>query len=1094
MGIASRLKKQKYKRADYARRPLPFLARFLLAVLLIGTVGFAFTYSYWAYDWYGLSTGTYNTSKDPFSNVWNGQVNNFSIANPSSSSAVTGTFGFGSPSLGPSSGTDTGHLSFGSPVASGSGILTYVYAQSPQSYFINDSVQNAGPGSLFTWFGSSNPNQADGKLGVCYLATFTGSFVGLSFLVENPGGSAAGTIQGQLYSTTGQQPVAVGNPGCASQSTLLANSTSTVSMSSLGVALPSQVTFNFNSTAAHVVKGKEYIVIAHMTFTNALSASLRFEEMNGTWNGVSPQGPYCASTWSGGFILPNYAICNYSYVDNAGSSTQGPLNNPLNDNDQFNCVGISGCVWFNAAVNSGNSVALPAKASLSVSDSQGNSYALLGCSTGVNAMECAFDAFNRAAGTVAWVDVSSASSAYFSALAVSYSGVASFSGFSSANATCVKGCGAGPSITLSSPAEAVSLGGLVVGSWQVYMPDPTGFEASLLTAGTTRAQDLNSAGLGLQCDGYSPCGGNLVQEYSVSDLNSGSGKATLSATCRSGVGVCVNGAEELGLWLVAQSNSCPSGWKCFNSGADTGPGPQGNGHVGLFNGWFDLASNTKTVSVALSNDSYSLATAVGKPLSFNENFNGSVRPTPWAWYLTTNATLTADPNYNPLLDPSVYLAVVTYPHASAGSPTFNNGTSTMYVYMRHSADGFGLLAAGGGATDPFPVCSPNANIFICGRQVPGNGLLGGPFNLLLNFTGSTEAGSSFNNCIPNFSINEQPCGASYLCFNDDQIALGTTTCNTLGNFNTGQVAFALSVTGQINYTRIFPWLDIQTQKFHTGLWYGKTVVKNTLAFQVHKWSSVDGRCTTAGTAIDCMWNVFHVIFPNSGSCVLVSGTVPCNTQETGFVGWLGGLFNGAWNFVSGIGAGAFNAVVNPLLNFGNSLLSGLVSGIAQVFIYLSSSFQSLLNSLGSLWGDPTLGTQIFQFLSGSINTLVAIFNGLAIFQIWIFNFVFVTVPFLIGSFVTLVVSVSQAVWVIVIALVPIFIAFGGLINMPLQTMFFFDYVYGLFLVSFNGLAGFMGWLRFNIFLFTMGFQVFNWVITKILWTVRSIKQLLPVVG
>ena len=177
-----------------------------------------------------------------------------------------------------------------------------------------------GGGSL-SFFGTNNVNDdLDGKSGVCFTASASGSLSHTDFYLGN--GGATGTINAQIYSTTG----AIANfptagTGCASLSTLIATSTTSISMSSLGTD-PSLQTFTFASGS--VSSGNKYIAIIHMIFTNSAGAPVKI----GSGGGDSGK----------------------AYDDNVGTVPQGNLNQNANDNDEYLCTSSSSCPAFNVVV------------------------------------------------------------------------------------------------------------------------------------------------------------------------------------------------------------------------------------------------------------------------------------------------------------------------------------------------------------------------------------------------------------------------------------------------------------------------------------------------------------------------------------------------------------------------------------------------------------------------------------------------------------------------------------------------------------------------------------------------------------------------
>ena len=179
-------------------------------------------------------------------------------------------------------------------------------------------------GSNWTFNGRNNPSDdLDGKAGVCFTASTSGLVSHVDFYLGRTAG-ATGSIEAQLYSTTGAiARFPTPGTGCASLSTLIASSTTSISMSSLGTS-PSLQTFSFASPS--ISSGNKYIAVIHMTFTNP-----------------DPQSIFINLNSGGG--NPGMA-----WVDNVGTVPQGNLNQNANDYDEFLCDSVSSCPAFNVVV------------------------------------------------------------------------------------------------------------------------------------------------------------------------------------------------------------------------------------------------------------------------------------------------------------------------------------------------------------------------------------------------------------------------------------------------------------------------------------------------------------------------------------------------------------------------------------------------------------------------------------------------------------------------------------------------------------------------------------------------------------------------
>lgn len=434
-----------------------------------------------------------------------------------------------------------------------------------------------------------------------------------------------------------------------------------------------------------------------------------------------------------------------------------------------------------------------------------------------------------------------------------------------------------------------------------------------------------------------------------------------------------------------------------------------------------LNANSTFAGEMLTNSSADLSLLASKQGLFYENWeNLSIITQPFGWYLTVNGTLPNSQNYNPLFDQSVTMALVAYPV-----------TQDAYLFMQRTV-GQQLLPASGVGSDSFPICPNNSVLYLC---VHFNNL-GGGFKALiaaLNFTGAQSG--------------VQGSGLSYLCYNTA--------------FTSNLFTFGSNVLNQ-NYcsnTNTLPWLNIQNS-YYVGFWSSAGQPAAVL------FASTIGSSIFAENA-----NVIYYWIPNP--------SIAAQTTEGGFFGWVGRSLGGAFNAVGS----AISPIINPIIGFGNSLLSVVISGLSQVFFYLVKGFQIVFNFMGGLIGLPGLGTNIVNFLTGIgafiLNVLagvitliggattgfVGFFSALAtIFGSFFTNIFNNVIGFFTGTLVG---------WAV--------IAWGAINSFFSQTgltggyLLMIDYLFGLMELWFNGIPGWMRWIKWNEIIFIKLFHGAYWV-------------------
>lgn len=342
-------------------------------------------------------------------------------------------------------------------------------------------------------------------------------------------------------------------------------------------------------------------------------------------------------------------------------------------------------------------------------------------------------------------------------------------------------------------------------------------------------------------------------------------------------------------------------------------------------GNIEMKQNATFPAIALTNSSIDLSQGVGKALTMAfsiAQYPGAFGPSQGltvGWFLRQNSTLPNTLGWTPLKDNAVALLVMF---------TVNPGVINYYVYIQRQ---LGQQLWQG---SPTPTCNQVATIFLCAKNSTTPGTLALP--LELNFTGATASGSGVTTAS----------SESYLC---TDIGKASTTCN-LGGENNQPVSWA-NTNLQLNFT--LPWLNIQNN-YYAGLW------------------------ESAGSpgSGSFQWNTAQSLGPNS---IISVFTPPASSQnpniaEGGFFGWIGRSLGGAWNAA----AGALAPITNPILGFGNSLLSVFTSGLIQAgnlliqgLTTLESIMVGVMNVIGNFLGWGNVGTSMQQM----INALVTLFTN-----------------------------------------------------------------------------------------------------------------------
>jgi hypothetical protein len=440
-------------------------------------------------------------------------------------------------------------------------------------------------------------------------------------------------------------------------------------------------------------------------------------------------------------------------------------------------------------------------------------------------------------------------------------------------------------------------------------------------------------------------------------------------------------------------------------------------------GMLGLDANATTQGIAISKGAIDLSQCSAKACAFANGFcagGSSCTAAPlssfhvgdrFAWGLTANSTLPTQRGYNPINDQAMALLVYC---VVQGADKIN-----CYVYMQRQPGQLPLQSVG---DDPYPSCNYALTLFRC-MNVPTNKVGGSNGdNLVANYTGgNTGAGNT---------------GGSYWC--GGSVASGPDTCAVGGKgFIADQNQGTISYPGYNFNQTLFPWLNVQNN-YHMMFW------------------------SHAGNP-----NYEFFTQANSNGGIIsyyVPPTSPASptTDTGGFFGWVGRSLGGAWNSFTGIAGGIINSVAGPVMNFGNSFLSVIISGFVQSLSIFILALQTVLNAVGQFLHLGNIGDAFVSFMT---------FLGTAITQLLtaIYNFFALLGAILVGGYFTFITGV--------LTLVPSLIAFAFIIwnlvfsgTFSIDALLFLDFAYGTIETAEHGLKGFFGWIMLNTFIITFPFD------------------------
>jgi len=336
-------------------------------------------------------------------------------------------------------------------------------------------------------------------------------------------------------------------------------------------------------------------------------------------------------------------------------------------------------------------------------------------------------------------------------------------------------------------------------------------------------------------------------------------------------------------------------------------------------GYVQLNANSTHSSLCIAKSSFDPSQAVAKELEVQMQYGlaagGTNDPVHWAWFITRNGTATSwIGSYTPMQDPQV--VVVNFV-----TNTFGNTESTVLFIQRNVGEAVAAEDAGN--------CETGGSPFICDSDtltvVPGNANVA---HALFNFTGNPGSTTSKS------SIMHGSCPAA-IC------TIGTTTT--------------------------LPWLQIQGQQYHLGIWY------------------------EAGASLKPLrWFANHN--DNQGMAIWVENPVTLpQGYDTG--GFFGPLIKG----LISIGILIFNGLVQ----FINYIRPALMAA----WTFFEGWIGQALNILGSLLGYPTLGTdllslinQTFQFFTNFTYGLPAAFAQFPTLFTQFLNWLQIVFPILTPAF------------------------------------------------------------------------------------------------
>lgn len=172
---------------------------------------------------------------------------------------------------------------------------------------------------------------------------------------------------------------------------------------------------------------------------------------------------------------------------------------------------------------------------------------------------------------------------------------------------------------------------------------------------------------------------------------------------------------------------------------------------------------------------------------------------------------------------------------------------------------------------------------------------------------------------------------------------GVNTGTTCGTGNGAGCSFLNLVSSQVDSTQQSPWFAFQAQQYYLGF-YVMPTLGNVIGYTFN----------TANGVNELQYFVSGPV-----------AAVPPNIDTGGFFGPI---------IRALISIGVF--IAQNLLNFAQFLYNVLAPLMAGLISSLSSVIVSILNAIGGLWGDSSLGTQMSGFVADFTNFLNSAFTNL----------------------------------------------------------------------------------------------------------------------
>ncbi len=464
----------------------------------------------------------------------------------------------------------------------------------------------------------------------------------------------------------------------------------------------------------------------------------------------------------------------------------------------------------------------------------------------------------------------------------------------------------------------------------------------------------------------------------------------------------------------------------------------------IINGELELDPNSTAPGLALSTGSLDLSQCASKACAFANAFLTGAQPldTTFAWALRANGTLPTEQAYDPILDPSTALLVYCI---YQGTSHFN-----CYVYMQRQS-GQAPNSVAGFQSDIYPDCNYASTLFRCMKVTTNTGGVGSNGdNLVLNYTGG--------------NTGAQGASQSYFC--GGSVASGVDTCNVGGiGYIADQNQGTISYPGYLFNQTLFPWFNVQNN-YHMLYWEAPYSAPNPITFV---------------TGINSIGSI-------ASYYVAPSTTTSPTTDTGGFFGWVGRSLGGAYDAV----AGTLSPLISPIINAGNSLMNAFIAGFVQSINLLIQGFRIVLNFIGTRLGFGNIGDFLIQAVQSFANAIIGGFNlllaGFAIIDAFITGGYF--------SFITGFVVLAAALLPVAIFLWKI--VFNGAFTVT--DILFFDYVFGMFLVSKaikerkSALKAFLGWISLNVFIATFLIEIIHYGFDRVIDPIRKTKQTVDPVG